>query len=67
MQQYKVELISIDRKDETRDVHFSTFVVADNSDEAIKNAKIVQKQEKPEINTADTWMWFAYETAEKQA
>lgn len=66
MQQYKVELISIDRKDEISDVHFSTFVEADNSDEAIRNAKIVQKQEIPGINTADTWMWFAYETAEKQ-
>ena len=65
MQQYKVELISIDRKDETKDVHFTTFVEADNSDSAIETAKLVQNNQMPEINIADTWMWFAYETAEK--
>lgn len=64
MPQYKVALESIDRQDETKDIHFSTFVVAASSDEAIEKAKLIQKAEKA-INPADTWLWSAYETAEE--
>lgn len=64
MPQYKVALESIDRQDETKDINFSTFVVADSSDEAIEKAKVIQKTEK-DINPADTWFWSAYETAEE--
>lgn len=64
MPQYKVTLESIDRQDETKDIQFSTFVVADSRDEAIEKAKVIQKAEK-NINPADAWCWSAYETAEQ--
>lgn len=72
MKRFKVELLSIDRTKETetetekKDIQYTTFVEAENSDGAISRAKDNQKKDRPDINVADTWCWFAYETAEVQ-
>ena len=65
MPQYKVELLSIDSEDESKDIQFCTFVDADNSDDAVAKAKSIQKIERPDINPADTWCWITHETAER--
>jgi len=67
MPRYKVELLSVSRDDESKDVQFITYVEASNTDDAVRKAKDVQKKEKPEVHAADNWFWFAYETAEKPA
>ena len=67
MPRYKVELLSVDEKDESEDVSFSTFVVADDKYAALKEAKKNQKTERPEINQARNWFWFMYETSEAQS
>jgi len=65
MPRYKVELLSIDRKDESNDIQFFTFVDASNLNDAVSKAKAIQKIQRPDINPADTWCWVPYETAEK--
>lgn len=65
MPSYKVHLSSIDRTDDSNDIEFTTFVEADNNDDAVQKAKAVQKVERPGISVVDTWYWSAYETAEK--
>lgn len=67
MPRYKVELLSVSRDDESKDVQFVTYVEAADTDDAVRKAKDVQKKERPELNAADTWFWFPYETAEKPA
>lgn len=62
---YKVELLSIDRKDESKDIQFYTFVEATDSNDAVSKAKEIQKIQRPDLNPADTWCWVSYETAEK--
>ena len=54
MPQFKVELLSNDKEDKTKDVQYITFVEATDRDNAISKAKIKQKQERPDINPADT-------------
>lgn len=65
MSQYKVELISIDRKVEIKNLCFSTYVEANSSDDSIEKAKAIHKREHPEINLADNWWWNSFETAEQ--
>lgn len=62
MPRYKVELFSIDERDESQDVSFSTFVVAADRYSALREARTKQKIERPEINQARNWCWFMYET-----
>lgn len=66
MKKFKVELLSIDRTNETKDIQYTTFVEAENKDGAISRAKDNQKKDRPDINPADTWFWCAYETYEIQ-
>jgi hypothetical protein len=64
MPRYKVELFSIDRNDESKDIEFVTFVDAPDQESARLKAKEYQKLKKPEINVADNWSWSVSETAE---
>ena len=67
MKQFKVELLSIDRTNEIKNIQFITFVEADDKDGAIYKAKGIQKKDRSDINPSDTWLWHAYETAEKRS
>lgn len=66
MPRHKVELLSVSQDDESKDIQFVTYVEAYDTNDAIHKAKEIQKREKPEINVADNWFWFSYETSEKQ-
>ncbi len=67
MPRYKVELLSIDRKSKESkdDIQCFTFVDAHDKDDTVAKAKVIQKTQRPDIVSADTWCWFSYETAEK--
>jgi hypothetical protein len=63
MPQFKVTLDSVDKKNESENAVFTTYVEANTSEEAIEKAKVIQQKEKPELNRA--FFWTAYKTAEK--
>lgn len=67
MPQYRVELASIDPNDKSKDIYYSQLVVANNSDEAINKAKLLQMEKKPELLSSRVWAWSAYETAERES
>ena len=47
MTRYKVELLSIDRKDKSKDIQFFTFVDASDSDDAVSKAEDYPKDTTP--------------------
>lgn len=63
---YKVELGFKDSNDDSKNVFYSTYVEADNYDEAVKLAKKLQTRERPDLKTTDRWFWSAYETCEDE-
>ena len=67
MPQYRVELSTINTEDESKDIGFSTLVVADNRQDAISKAKEIQQQERPELHPSKVWAWSSYETSERSS
>lgn len=65
MPRYRVQLTSVDREDDAKDVLFDTVIEASDKDDAKSKAMDVQKLERPDIQFGSTWSWFVYETAGK--
>jgi hypothetical protein len=60
MQHYRVTLSATDKNSD-----FTTFVEADSKNDAVSAAKVELKNERPDLNLSDHWVWSVYETAER--
>jgi len=65
MPHYKVELVSIDSLDNSRNTEFSVTVEAVNGDDAIAIAKDLRKSSCTDEHQEKPWSWSFYETSEK--
>lgn len=63
--QYKVELLFIDKENESKNVSYCAFVEAQDKDMAIAIAKKKQLTERPDLVTNIRWAWSVSETSEK--
>lgn len=65
MPHYKVELVSIDSLDDSRDTEFSVTVEAVNGAAAIVTAKDLRRSSCADEHPAKLWSWSFYKTSEK--
>jgi hypothetical protein len=65
--QFKVEIVSVDRDNERRDVSFFAYVEAPSQEEAIEIAKDQHSTANPDLPPGFRWAWFAYATNEQKS